>query len=134
MNKLIFFVTIALFTTNSFAAKIEYLVSDKSSLKFCNGADMDSDGYRKTITVKKTAEVKETGVIPHLKLATIGPCPDFLVPQLKIKIKNKIATLSGIDSWAGSSIAMCGCTPAIEVNLMKYFKVKKVVWKEAKNR
>ena len=35
---------------------INYLISPEDTTKYCNGVDMDTDGYRKTITVQMTTK------------------------------------------------------------------------------
>lgn len=116
-------------------SKISYLVSAEDSLKYCNGADMDSLGYQKTITVEKTTNLLETDptkthlIKTVINAATIGMC-NVALSHLNIIEKDGIVYIPPIDAWAGVSITMCSCRPEVEVNLLRLPGITKVVWSE----
>ncbi len=119
--------------TSSSTQPITYLVSEQDETLYCNGDDMDSDGYRKTITKEKTAMVpKVSGTQAELAkavlgLATKGNCRTALM-QSAITITNGAVSIPAMDGWAGISIAMCSCTPQVEVNMLRLPGVTKVIW------
>jgi hypothetical protein len=112
---------------------VTYLISEQDETLYCNGDDMDSDGYRKTITKEVTALVpKGNGTQAALAkailgLATKGNCRTTLM-QSTITISNGIVFIPAMDGWAGISIAMCSCTPQVEVNMLRLPGITKVVW------
>jgi hypothetical protein len=114
-------------------ADINYLASSADMAKFCNGADMDSDGFRKTITVKKTAVATKSDLTPlelvqeTLAAATGDRCVQVL-NKANIKVANGIVTMAPVEGWAGVSISLCGCKPLIEVNALQIPGIAKVVW------
>lgn len=112
---------------------IAYLVSPQDSTSYCNGDVMDTEGYRKTITLERATSTPETNptnqqlIKQAIDLATTGMCRTVL-SQLDITESNGIVTIPPIDGWAGISIAMCSCKPQVEVNLLRMPGVTKVVW------
>jgi|GEM_PF-1484463 hypothetical protein len=110
-----------------------YLVSQEDSTKYCNGAQMDSDAYRQTINVEKSATMPEANpsklslIKAVLDLATTGACHD-LITKLAINESQGTVYIPPIDAWAGISIAMCSCRPQIEINLMRINGITNVVW------
>lgn len=112
---------------------INYLVSSADMAKFCNGADMDSDGFRKTITVKKTVTATKADlttlelVQETLAAATGDRCVEVL-NKANIKVANGVVTMAPVEGWAGVSISLCGCKPLIEVNALQVPGITKVVW------
>ena len=115
---------------------LKFLVSTEDSLKFCDGGNMDSQGYRATI-IKEVSKVlsEKYGNRQDLIVATIVQAsqassmtfvtdsePDFL------KIIGDTAYLKPIDGWAGVSIFLCGWQPLVEVNLLRFPEIKKVEW------
>lgn len=119
--------------TSTTANETTILVSDQDTTKFCNGADMDSAGYAKTITKEKyvtlpsanqpTAELAKSIAV----LATSGQCQEAL-KQLDFKVTGGTVHIPPIDAWAGVSIALCSCKPQVEVNLLRLPGINKVVW------
>lgn len=115
------------------ARTLSYLVSKEDPLKYCNGADMDSAGYLKTITVEKSTTSPEpypTGVAlikATIDAATTGMCREVL-DSLDITTDNGIVYIPSFDAWAGVSITMCSCRPQVEVNLLRLPGITKVVW------
>jgi len=115
------------------SANIIYLVSKEDKIKFCNGATMDSEGYRKTITTEVVSDVPEAGldqtalVKEVAILATDGMCQDVL-KQTDFQVTDGIVKIAAIEGWAGISIAMCTCKPQVEVNLLRLPGIKQVIW------
>jgi hypothetical protein len=112
---------------------LDYLVSSGDVLKYCNGADMDTDGYRKTITVKKTLVVPKADLTPNeivqqtIQAAAGEQCQQIL-SNGPITVDHGIVTIPQVGGWAGVSISMCGCQPLIEVNALQIPGVTKVFW------
>jgi hypothetical protein len=118
--------------------QINYVLSTTDYLKFCNGADMDSEGFRKTITNK------QTGIIPEINLSPEQLATKMLVlaaqkanigwPQSNqenlnyIKVKNQTAYIEPTEGWAGVSIFLCYWKPFVEVNLLQLPEINKVEW------
>ncbi len=110
---------------------ITYLVSNEDTTKYCNGADMDSAGYRKTITneiTTTTPKIDDSAIAlarATLSLATTGMCANV---WQGLTMASGTAFIPPIDGWAGVSITMCSCKPQIEVNLLRMPGIQKVVW------
>lgn len=114
---------------------VNYLVSTDNSINFCNGGDMDSVGYRKTLTkIEKAVVPKNLSQIDLLrevlKLSTGGSCHQWY-NEMKIKGGTLIFSMSG-GLWAGSSINLCHCMPEIEVNASRFFGIKNFEWGKGK--
>jgi hypothetical protein len=112
---------------------LTYLISEQDPAKFCNGADMDSEGYKKTITKEVVSDIasKNLSLAQIAKktaiLATSGNCQTAL-NELDFTVNQGIVTIPAIEGWAGVSIALCSCKPQVEVNLMRISGIKQVVW------
>lgn len=112
---------------------ISYLISKEDTTKYCNGVDMDSVGYQKTIIVKEstsTLEINPTKVQiikAVINAATTGMCQSVL-NQLDITENNGVVSIPPIDAWAGVSITMCSCKPQVETNLLQIPGITKVIW------
>jgi hypothetical protein len=112
---------------------ITYLFSKEEPAKYCNGADMDTDGYQKTITQIATtttppgdgteAELVKT----TLGVATTGMC-QTVMKQLDFTVASGTVYIPQFGAWAGVSITMCSCKPQVEVNLLRMPNIKKVIW------
>lgn len=115
----------------SATSSLTYLVSKEDTTKFCNGVDMDSAGYRKTIVTSITTDtpaMTQSELIKKtLDLATTGMCRTVL-GQLDVSVSSSIAYIPPIDGWAGVSITMCSCKPQVEVNLLRIPGIKEVIW------
>ena len=115
---------------------LTYLVSEQDALKFCDGANMDSDGYRKSITKEVTSNVPKEGLTlaqmakQTAILATSGNCQTAL-KELDFKVADGVVTIPAIEGWAGVSIALCSCKPEVEVNLLRLPGIKQVLWATA---
>ncbi|MDD3285553.1 MAG: Gmad2 immunoglobulin-like domain-containing protein [Patescibacteria group bacterium] len=116
------------------SAKIDsYLVSDEDATKYCNGAEMDSEGYRQTINIIKpliTTEANPTlkqTISAVINAATTGNCQQ-VAGNFGISGDGSTVYIAPIDAWAGVSIAMCSCQPQVEVNLLRLPGIKKVTW------
>lgn len=112
---------------------ISYLVSPEDSTKYCNGVDMNSAGYQKTITQEKTTSTSETNLTTlqtikkTMSLATTGMCRTAL-DQLNVTESNGTVTIPPMEGWAGISIAMCSCKPQVEVNVLRIPGMTNVIW------
>lgn len=123
------------------AAKVVSLYySAAMPTKYCDGANMDTAGYAKTINKKLDLPVPQTATTPAAQflfvmnagVAKIGAtysCPDFFLRDLQAKFVGKTAYLfSPGGGWAGVSIAMCTCTPFLENNLSQSFGMTTTTW------
>ncbi len=119
------------------SAKINsYLISDEDASKYCNGAKMDSDGYRQTITTEKPLlladgnyDLKQIATIV-IKAATSGNCQQ-IASNLGISSDGATVYIAPVEAWAGISITMCSCQPQVEVNLLRLPGIKRVRWLSA---
>ncbi len=116
---------------------LTYLSSTTDSTKYCNGVQMDSAGYKKTITVEHTTSTLENNPTPiqlvkeTIHAATVGMCRTVL-DQLAITVENGVVTIPPIDGWAGSSIVMCSCKPLVETNVLRIPGISSLVWQAQK--
>lgn len=112
---------------------ISYLVSSEDSLKYCNGSEMDSDGYRETINTEKTFSIQDANLSKaELAKAVINEvtsdmCHDALT-NLNISEKDGVVYIPDFGAWAGVSIVMCSCKPLAEVNLLRISGINEVIW------
>jgi hypothetical protein len=121
--------------TGAIAAKrrtMTVLVSAESPAAYCNGEQMDSDGYRKTLTREKPIDLPEGAsdteiVRAVLDAATEGMC-QTVMRQLKYRRDAGTLHIPPFDGWAGVSITMCSCQPEVEVNFARILGVTRVVW------
>lgn len=113
--------------------EISYLISEEDTTEYCNGVDMNSDDYRKTINVKKyitSTEANPTNdqiIKEVVNASTSGMCNNVM-NQLDITEDNGTVYIPIFEGWAGVSITMCSCKPQVEVNLLQIPYIKKVVW------
>jgi len=121
--------------SNSTQATISYIVSPDQYTKYCNGADMDSEGYRNSLTIKKSVpENKKLSLLEQIKesvalasdsatlMTAIYNQPDFM------KISGDTAYIMPVEGWAGVSIFLCAWQPLVEKNILQYSEIKNVVW------
>ena len=117
--------------TNSY---LTYVKSTEDPLQYCDGANMDSEGFKKTITdIVTTDTVINDMTQSELAKATVlaatsGMCKDVM-EKTDITVEGDTAYIGQIDAWAGVSIVMCSCKPEIEVNLMRLPGINNVVFK-----
>jgi len=115
------------------ASTVTYLVSAENPDKYCDGVNMDSEGFRKTITVEKTAQLPDANstemqkIKSIINLATTGMCQTVL-SQVDISVTDGTVYIPPLEGWAGMSITMCSCKPEVEVNLLNISGINKVVW------
>jgi len=119
---------------------ISFLIPTADPLKYCNGADMDSEGFRKMITKVVTKTIPETNLttdqLVNKTLALAAQEANINFPQNTtdqtnyIKIIGDTAYVQPIDAWAGVSIFLCYWKPFVEVNLLYLTNIKNVVWVE----
>lgn len=128
------FNTVSLVTDSEDAIlSLNYLISLEDKTKYCNGIDMDSIGYQKTIITKRvtsTPNINQTivqSIKTILTAATEGMCQRIL-SQADITENNGTVYIPTIDAWAGSSIVMCSCKPQVELNLLQIPGITKVIW------
>lgn len=111
---------------------ITYLASAEETTKFCDGENMDSDGYRQTITVEKTAPAAAGELSPtDLAQATLSAATEGTMCQQVVQqatVSNGALYIPPIDGWAGVSITMCWCRPLVEVNALRLPEVTQVIW------
>lgn len=116
--------------------EISLLISTADVLKYCNGADMDSEGYKKTLTKEIKFMNFENGLsqtqLMRKSLIWVGEQSGISFPQADnedyIKIVGDTAYIQPIGGWAGVSIALCGWQPLVEVNAVRFPGIKKVEW------
>lgn len=118
---------------NNTPRTITYLVSKEDSTKYCNGADMDTVGYQKTITQTETTTTppgdgSEVELIKTtLNAATSGMC-QTVMNESNLTVTSGTVYIPQFGAWAGVSITMCSCKPQVEVNLLRIPNIKKVIW------
>lgn len=110
------------------------VMTSSDPLMYCDGVKMDSEGYRKTLTVERmiapfaaTSTVADRAKTSAVA-ATKGMC-QTVISQLEITEKDGVVAIPPIDGWAGVSIVMCSCKPEVEVNMLRVPGVKQVVWR-----
>lgn len=110
-----------------------YLTSSEETTAYCDGANMDSEGYRATLTVQHTGTLSPSSpttleiIRATIDAATTGMCHTAM-SEATFTEKEGVVTISPIDAWAGVSIAMCSCKPQVEVNLLQIPGIKQVIW------
>jgi hypothetical protein len=103
---------------------------------YCDGDNMDSDGYRKTLTKEQSIDLPPNQTESERAKAIIiaatggGMCSSVL-EQLDITVENGALRIPPIDGWAGVSIVMCSCVPQVEVNALRIPGITKVEWSSA---
>lgn len=113
--------------------KVSVLTSTEDPNKFCNGADMDSAGFGKTLTqeteiaIPNTAKEDGERIKAMLAAATGERCQNIW-QNATFTAEGDTITVSPVDAWAGVSITLCSCKPQIETNLLRLPGIKKVVW------
>ncbi len=117
---------------------ITYLVPTADPIKYCNGADMDSDGFRKTITKQVTKTIPQINIslsqLANKTLELAAQEANITFPQSTtdpttyIKVIGDTAYVQPTEGWAGVSIFLCYWKPFVEVNLLQIPDIKKVEW------
>lgn len=115
---------------------VTYFVSPNEYIKYCNGEDMDSAGYKKSITRKMSNLVEGDDLSLEQKakiaineasaLANLGDITS--IDNNYLKISGNTAYLKPVEGWAGVSIFLCAWQPLVEVNLLQYPEIKKIIW------
>ena len=121
------------------STSIIYYTADGSDvrLKFCNGADMDSEGYKKALTASVSKSVlgklsTEEKIKTTLNSAAMNQQFDDIYTRIaSTTFENGVVTLRPAAGWAGGSIFMCAWKPFVEKNLEQFAEVKSVEWKYA---
>ena len=110
-----------------------YVSSTTAPETYCDGAVMDSEGYKKTLTVEHAlptpvgSQTLEAQVQAVLAAATTGMCQQAVTTQSPI-INQGVVTMAPIEGWAGVSITMCSCRPLVEANLLRIPGITQVMW------
>lgn len=114
---------------------VGFLVSPDVYTKYCDGANMDSAGYKKSLTKLETqvvqgnlskAEIAKQAVILASKAANLTTIIDNGTDF--VKIVGDTAYMKPIEGWAGVSIFMCAWQPLVETNLQQFPEIKQVIW------
>lgn len=119
--------------TNSPAKTISYFTSKLDKNIYCDGVNMESLAYQKTIvesmsTSTNLVKASTSEFIKDIILAsTSGMCNEAL-SSVDISFNDGVVSISPIEAWAGVSIAMCTCKPEVEVNVLSLPGVNQVVW------
>jgi len=110
-----------------------YSTAEKT--KFCNGDDMDSAGYAKTINEQAAFpypnRLKPGSAISYLVNAGadyVGrtvflPASFVKTCNLNLEMMSRTCLIGG--GWAGISIEMCTCEPFLDYNLSRSFGINK---------
>ncbi len=112
-----------------------YLTSPSKTTAYCDGANMDSEGYRASLTVVHTGTIpKPDPTVEEIIRATIdasttGMC-HTVMGQTSFTESNGTVTIAPIDAWAGVSITMCSCKPQVEQSVLRISGIKAVVWSD----
>jgi hypothetical protein len=117
--------------------EVSLLISTTDPLKYCNGADMDSEGFKKTLTKEITTTNLETNLsaaeLIRKSIVWAAGQSGVSFPQAEqnenyLIIKDGTAYIQPTDGWAGVSIALCSWQPFLEVNLLRFPEIKKFEW------
>ncbi len=115
---------------------VTFLVPTADALTYCDGAKMDSQGFKKTITKEVTENLEVTNLsatelinktmVLAAQKANLTSVTDL--DQDFIRISNGTAYIKPLDGWAGVSIFLCAWKPLVETNLLYLADITKVVW------
>lgn len=113
-----------------------YLTSAEETTAYCDGTNMDSDGYRASLTVINTGTIAKLNptteeiIRATINAGTTGAC-HTIMSKTTFTEKDGVVTISPIDAWAGISISMCSCKPLVEENILQIPGMKEVIWSVA---
>lgn len=115
---------------------VNFLVSPDVYTKYCDGANMDSEGYRKSIVKQVTKILPGTNFSQNElinKIIVLASEESNLtsvtsMDQNFIKIVNDTAYIKPIEGWAGVSIFLCAWKPLVETNILYLTNIKNVAW------
>lgn len=130
--------------------KITYFLSpnEGDKLKYCNGGDMDSAGYKKNLTKEDYINIVgdlslNRKIFLTLYHAAAGegffPSSDprdndeGYTRVSSTTYENGVVTLHPGGGWAGVSIFDCAWRPFVEKQLEQFSEVKQIKWEEATN-
>ncbi len=127
---------------NPTTTTISFLTSSDDYIKYCNGADMDSQGYRKSLMKKETniinkTDFSQTELITQTVIAASEAADLTTITsndQNFIKISGDTAYIEPIEGWAGVSIFLCAWQPLVEVNILQFAEIKNIVWVSDQNQ
>lgn len=106
----------------------------RGSNSFCDGENMDSTGYKSSLTKKIIQTVPgsltiEERIKTTLVLAAEAQSFNKMYTRTdNITFENGIVTMHSASGWAGSSIFYCAWTPFVERNLEQFGEIKKINW------
>lgn len=120
---------------------ITYYVSAAKSAVYCNGADMDSAGYKKSINIEVTRDLNvklnlQDQIIKTLQMAAADTefnGSDDYTRLASTTYNNGVVTLYPASGWAGVSIFNCAWQPFVQKQLEQFPEVKKVEWSAVSN-
>ena len=104
---------------------------------FCDGATMDSVGYKTALTKKITQTVPGTFTSEDKIKTTLGLAAEaqafnaVYTRTASTTFANGIVTMHSENGWAGSSIFYCAWKPFVEKNLAQFPEVKEIKWETA---
>lgn len=115
---------------------LTYYTSAKPYTTFCNGTDMNSAGYKQSLTEKNTKTVPGVLLVEDIiknTLISAANNSDFVSSGLYTRIasttfSNGVVTVRPASGWAGSSIFMCAWQPFVEKQLETIPEVKQIKW------
>ncbi len=126
-------------TPQKLETTITYYVAQNADVRtqFCNGADMDSAGYKNAVATKQTKVVpgklltfeQIKAVLKAAAAVDFADSPYTLID--KTTFDNGVVTLHPAGGWAGSSIFLCAWKPFAEKQLEQFPEVKSVKWEVA---
>ncbi len=118
-------------------SSINYYLSSGSDnqLAYCNGAEMDGAGYKRTLAREIILTVPgnlstEDRIKTTLRMAA-ADSNGFSATYTRVEnttVSNGVATLRPAGGFAGSSIFMCAWKPFVEKNLEQFPEVKHIEW------
>jgi len=122
--------------TESTKTVITYYTLSKPENKtnFCDGANMDSAGYKTALTKQITVTLPENLTIEKkiIKTLSLGANAEQYGEEYtniaSTTFKNGIVTMYSLNGWAGSSIFYCSWKPFVEKNLEQFSEVKEIRW------
>lgn len=122
---------------------ITYYVTPNANdqYQYCNGADMNSAGYKNALSKKVTITVPgvltdEQKIITTLLKAQADSSfagSDAYTRVASTTFAGGVVTVRPASGWAGVSIFMCAWQPFVEKNVMQYPEVKSVKWEAQDN-
>lgn len=133
-NEVIFTITESVVQQPTATTLITYYLLNPLSMKFCNGVNMNSAGYKAALTQKKTQNVMGDLAIEQkiqVTLRVAAEAAQFNTAYTRTAsttFANGTATMHSANGWAGSSIFYCAWKPFVEKNLAQFPEVTNIKW------